>query len=102
MKTLLSPKTAVPMRYSVSRSGVTIRLSRLRVHVSSRNPVDSARFDAKRMWKSSRPVRTAGTVLLSPGVLLAKTTASDPNRIESIAGAATSNHRWGLRLNTIA
>ena len=93
MKTLLRPNTAVPMRYSVSRSGVTIMLSKLRVHVSSRKPVESARFDAKRMWKSSSPVRTVGTVLSSPGVLFESTTASEPKRIESIAGAATSNHR---------
>ena len=36
---LIMPNIATPATYSTSRTGVTIMLSRLRVHVSSRNPV---------------------------------------------------------------
>ena len=33
------PNSATPPTYSTSRNGVTIRFSRLRVHVSSSKPV---------------------------------------------------------------
>ncbi len=39
------PNNATPPTYSISRSGVTMTFSKLRVHVSSRNPVLSAICD---------------------------------------------------------
>ena len=42
---LIRPNSATPPTYSISVSGVTIRFSRLRVQVSSSNPVLSAICD---------------------------------------------------------
>ena len=39
------PNSATPPTYSTSRIGVTMRFSRLRVHVSSRKPVLTAICD---------------------------------------------------------
>jgi hypothetical protein len=85
-----------------SVTGVVSTLSRLRLHVSSMNPVATAIWLWKRMWNMMIPAsRYAVEAPLVGPLCVATYVPRLPHRITSISGQkAMSNHRCGARHNT--
>ena len=69
------PNSTTPPTYSHSRSGVTIRLSRLRDHVSSMKPVARLTSDWNTTWKSRMPASRYADALVARALLLGEVDA---------------------------
>jgi len=101
MANLPSPNNTTPPMYSLSRSGVTNRLSRLRSQVSSMKPVERLISAWNTTWNSRMPASSAPMAACPPSDARASCTPSAPNRMVSTMGQkTTSNHRCGARCST--